>query len=107
MVETPGFRPEQRSPRMNERNTAPSFSREDGRDDDDLEVPTWLRREPLNTKLQKTQESPVSFFCALFAGRSLIAGGGGKQNLPRLPKLLPIFSKTRNHQPHSTARIGL
>ena len=43
-VEFPGFKPEQRSPRMNERNTAPSFSREDNRDDDDLEIPTWLRR---------------------------------------------------------------
>ena len=39
-VEFPGFKPEQRSPRMNERNTAPSFSRED----DDLEIPTLLRR---------------------------------------------------------------
>ena len=30
---------------MNERNTAPSFSRDaDGKDDDDLEIPTWLRR---------------------------------------------------------------
>ena len=44
-VEFPGFKPEHRSPRMNERNTAPSFSRDaDGKDDDDLEIPTWLRR---------------------------------------------------------------
>ncbi|MFR4250787.1 MAG: hypothetical protein ACLT2S_05195 [Christensenellales bacterium] len=51
--------------------------------------------------------SCVFFLCTFFAGRFLIAGGGGKQNLPRLPKSLPIFSKTRNHQPTAPACIGL
>ncbi|MFR5868841.1 MAG: hypothetical protein ACLUFF_00975 [Acutalibacteraceae bacterium] len=46
------------------------------------------------------------FFCALFAGHSLIAGGGGKQNLPRLPRG-PYLRQPRNHQPTAPACIGL
>ncbi len=44
-MEFPAFRPERRAPRMNERNTAPSFTREpEHKEEDDLEIPTWLRR---------------------------------------------------------------